>query len=118
MQEAETSSTKLLCPNGHGLQPAKRTGAEWLLSCTCTRGNALPPRTKTGIQTPPILQKAAAPKPAILDYPTLEMNTQSAFAPEVEYEERAPQEEETGSEYVRPTAREAGEYAAFIGKTN
>lgn len=113
MQEATTSSTKLLCPNGHGLQPAKRDGAEWTLSCTCTRGNALSPKGKTGIQTPVALQKPVE----VLEAPILEMPV-SPFNPEVEYEERAPQEQEVGSGYTRPTAREAGEYAAFVGKTN
>jgi hypothetical protein len=104
MQEVEIPSTKLLCPNGHGLQPAKRKDSEWLLSCSCTRGNVLPSKAKTGIQTPEALQQA---KPLV-----------TTFVPEVEYEERAPQEQEVGSEYVRPTAREAGEYAAFVANNN
>ena len=137
MQEAVTSSTKLLCPSGHGLQPAKRStgskftnefvaeclknngGTEWLLSCGCYRGNTLPSKAKTGIQTPVTLQKPAEAKPVLeyIEETILDMPI-STFSPEVEYEERAPQEQEVGSGYVRPSAREAGDYAAFVGKTN
>ena len=143
MQEAVTSSTRLLCPAGHGLQSAKRStghkftnefvaeclktsgGTEWLLECGCYRGYALPSKAKIGIQTPAALQKPVEAKAVpvfaghddpiedkILDMPI------SPFNPEVEYEERAPQEQEVGSGYVRPSAREAGDYAAFVGKTS
>lgn len=117
MQEAVTSSTKLLCPNGHGLQGAKRAGTEWLLACECTRGNSLVSTAKTRIQTPAELKKPVAVKPVdpVIEETILDMPI-STFSPEVEYEERAPQEQEVGSEYVRQTAREAGEYAAFLGK--
>lgn len=36
------SGLKMLCPNGHGLNPAKKSSGEFVLSCSCTRGISLP----------------------------------------------------------------------------
>jgi hypothetical protein len=44
MQECVVSSTKLLCPNGHGIQPAKRDEKGYTLACSCIRGSVLPRR--------------------------------------------------------------------------
>lgn len=44
MQDTITPTTRLLCPNGHGIQSAKKSKEEYTLLCLCARGNTLPKR--------------------------------------------------------------------------
>jgi hypothetical protein len=62
MQEEVVSSTKLLCPNGHGLQRARKDDAGYLLGCTCTRGVALPRRSSQQKENTLLTLAAELPK--------------------------------------------------------